>query len=837
MSASASLLIAAAVLGLAGREGVPLQYLDSRGREPSQPRSAQIPDGSGYTRSVAVERDSSRGDRVVLIVDESVSGGIAASLATFEADLESEGWTVEVWTVTDPSASALRTDLQSEYAQGELRGALLIGNIPAGWVEASGGEYPVDLFLMDMNGTWTDSDMDGLYESWANQAPEIWVGRLTPTWLSFGSSVELLENYFAKNHAYRSGTLSLPDRALAYEEAFTGLTGYIDMVYDDVTTKSDPAGTTADDFRAELLNGYEWVHLIAHSSPWGSSFHTGAPPAGAGTFNSYEAVPLDPHAFFYILNCCTNGRWTEIDNLANLYIWADTYGIAVVAQAKTDYTNDFYELYQTLGNGQCLGEAFRVWLSANLALEHAAVLLGDPTLRPHGNGQASAVPQGSHPALLDGWRLRQITDGLHSEGDLSVCREPVSGELIATFGSSDPVRANIMATVSEGDTWMSPVQICEHEYWDWHPAIGADGSGNAFLAWHSMHDDIETYDIYVSTWNGSSWSAETRLTETPAFETGTAVAGRPGRCWVVWQQWDAGDTDISGRMWTGSAWTTTTDLAATDYFERSPSIASSSSGFGLAYQAWRSGALAICFRDAPDSGPFGPETVISLPGPDCREPSIAGDPGAQGYLAAWECDGEILASRRDGGAWSAPVTLSSSGSASRPCTAVLAGARPAVCWIEQGGQVWVSFYDGSAWTAPGPVAAPGAVESVAASYKTPDLLEILFGARGGDLHWDIWVADGDPLGFAEDPSGQPQTELRLLANPSARPVAFLVSGGSASIDVFDLSGRRVAAVQAAQGTVSWDGCSSEGEPLPAGAYLVRACFSGSESVCRLVLLP
>lgn len=842
MITHAVLLSQALLLG--GREGVPLSYMDARGRQPSGPVAAQLPDGSGYTARVTSDAVAGHGDEVVLIVDQAVSGGISSSIGTFQDDLEADGWTVEIWTITDPSAAALRADLQAEYAGGNLEGAILIGDIPAGWVEASGGEYPMDLYLMDMNGTWTDTDLDGLFDDWSSEAPEIWVGRLTPTWLSFGSQVELLQDYFAKNHAYRTGTLSLPNRALAYEEAFTGLTGYVDLVYEDVTTKSDPAGTTADDFRAELLAGYEWVHLIAHSSPWGSSFHVGAPPSGAGTFNSYEALPLDPRAFFYVLNCCTNGRWTEIDNLANMYIWTDTYGLAVIAQAKTDYTNDFYELYQTLGGGSCLGEAFRMWLAANLGLEHAAVLLGDPTLRPHGNGTASGIPDGGlHPALLDGWQTVQVTDGLHSEGDLSSCREPVSGRTFATFGTSDPVRANIMAAIGEGSSWSTPVQICEHEYWDWHPAVGADGTGKVFLAWHSMHDDIETYDIYVSIWGGSAWSAETRLTQTPAFETGTTVAGRSGRCWVAWQEWVSGETDIRGRMWTGSAWTVTSDLSATDGTERAPSLAASSTGYGLVYQAERSDILEICFREAPDSGPFGAETVLSASGSDCREPAVAADPAGPVYLAAWESDGCIIARTRDAsGTWSAPAVLSASGSASRPSAALLSGARPAVGWIENGGQVWLSFLDGTAWTEPGPVAAPGAVESVSITYRESGQLDVLYGARNAALHWDIWAVSGDPVGIQEDGSAAVGPGVTILRNPCAPPVAFAFSGSEVSrISVFDVTGRRVAEIDAQPGLNTWDARSGDGGPLPAGAYLIRiegeSGDAGQGAVERLVLLP
>lgn len=828
------LLLAIAGAAAAGREGVPILYSDPRGRTPSAPTAEQLRSGPGYEAVTALALDGGRDGKVVVIVDDAVYEGISGSIATYCADLASEGWTVETWVVQSPTAAAIRADLQDEYAGGGLEGALLVGDLPAGWVEDGGGEYPVDVYLMDMNGTWQDSDSDGLFDGWTSWGPEIWVGRLTPTWLSFGTSEELLQNYFAKNHAYRSGTLSLPDRALAYEEAFTGLTYYLDLVYDDVLRNDDPAGTNADDFRSELLNGYEWVHLISHSSPWGSSFHTGAPPAGAGTFNSYEAVPLDPHAFFYVLNCCTNGRWTEIDNLANCYIWADTYGLVALAQAKTDYTNDFQELYQDLATGQCIGHAFRIWLAANMGLENAAVLLGDPTLRPHGNASAAGVPghaSGGAPGL--DWSFEQLTAGLHSEGDVSVCLDPSTGETHAAFGTSAAVRANILATRRSGGTWIEPAQICYHEYWDWHPALGSDGEGSVFLAWHSMRDDIETYDIFVTRWNGSSWSAATQLTDSPAFEVEAAVAGASGRCWVVWQQWSSGQTDICGRYWTGSAWTTQSVVSGQPGPERAPAVTEAPGGYTAVYIASRAGSMAVCARDAPDSGPFGAETILSGSG-DCREPAAASD-GASTW-AAWESGGDIWVRERDaGGTWLPAVRLSYTGAASRPAVTSPVDGTAAVAWMEDGQSVMITLGSGTSWSAPAAAYAGGPVESVGISGDGAGNVVLVLGARNEELHWDILAAESSFTGV-EDAQNPQSMAIAPVDNPAGSSAGFVVTAGDpVQISLFDIAGRLVRSICAVPGTVVWDRMTNDGARAPAGVYFARIEAEGGPS-CRFVLL-
>ncbi len=149
---------------------------------------------------------------MVLLVDAGVYPGITGGLSTFQNDLELEGYAIEVWEIQGGTASDIRNDLQAEYASGSLVGAMAIGDIPTGWMDNGYGEYPIDMYLMDMNGSWTDSNSDGLFESYSNGAPEIWLGRLTPTYLTFASETELLNLYFEKNHAYRTGAMSLPQR-------------------------------------------------------------------------------------------------------------------------------------------------------------------------------------------------------------------------------------------------------------------------------------------------------------------------------------------------------------------------------------------------------------------------------------------------------------------------------------------------------------------------------------------------------------------------------------------------------------------------------------------------
>ncbi len=834
MKFAAMYLMVFVCVAFAVPEGIPIQYIDSHNRQPTSTRLHVEADRGSYSMSVisAPLASGIDGDKVVLLVDEAVYSGIATSLSTFQSDLETEGYTVIVWQIDGGTASDIRADLQAEYALGSLAGAIAIGDIPSGWMENGYGEYPIDMYLMDMNGSWNDSDSDGMFESYSSGAPEIWLGRLTPTYLTFGSSVDLLNSYFAKNHAYRIGTLSLPDRALAYEEAFTGLTSALDNLYDDVTRKDDPVGTNAEDFKAELINGYEWVHLISHSSPWGSSFHTGAPPTGGGTLNNFEVPPLDPHAFFYVCNCCSNGRWTEVDNLANSYIWTDSYGLAALAQAKVDYTNYFTEYYSQLAGGSNLGDAYKVWLGSNMGYEDGAVLFGDPTLKPRaGSADLSGITGSGGAPAAAGWLDYPLTDGMHTQGRVDMYSDPASGMVFAVSGTSDPVRANILATCSDGDSWSSPVNVCQHEYWDWHPTVGGDGVGNVWTAWQSMRDDHNGYEIYVSLWNGSSWNSESRLTNGAPFDVEPSLSGGNGHTWLVWQKWDSGDPDIVGRMWTGSQWTIEETIAGTDQPERYPDVAWNGSDYGLVYHRRSDNGWVIGFRDAPDSGAFSTETIISSITDENRYPCITGT--SDGFAAVWQHqNGKIVFSRSTGGVWSTPEIVSESDFGVRPSVVVTSSGNVIVSWTASMNTIRYNEWDGSNWSGVYTAAAASAIDDGMIACSPAGELWLVYGARGEDLQWDLRGSTPDPAGIEEAEEMIAFSIVNSGSNPVRSMAVFSITApGESVLSIHDMTGRIVHTSEVMPGDYSWN-CSG----YATGIYMVRVTNGNSTSDLKLVLI-
>ncbi len=239
------------------KEWEPSLWIDSEGRKPitydewkdrlSPVRSFEagysyrswVPPLSRRVPALALE------GKILIIVNSGIKDGIQPSLDQYTSDLQIEGYNVIVSTVSGGTPKDLRAYLQNELGE-NLVGCVLIGDLPVPWFELDSDwgyeEFPCDLFYMDLNGEWDDIDNDGKFDSHSSgngdMKPEIWVGRLTSSPLTV-NEIELLKNYFIKNHKYRTGNLNVNKRALIYRDDpwyyYGNNTIGLDLAYGDVT--------------------------------------------------------------------------------------------------------------------------------------------------------------------------------------------------------------------------------------------------------------------------------------------------------------------------------------------------------------------------------------------------------------------------------------------------------------------------------------------------------------------------------------------------------------------------------------------------------------------------
>jgi hypothetical protein len=334
---------------------------------------------------------------VLVMVSNLIYDQVESSIAQYVKDLAYDGYWATIHVVTGGTPQQMRNYI----IQRNPVGVVLVGSLPVPWYEMSNDfygaqtEFPCDLYYMDTNGSWTDPDGDGKFDSHNGDLdPEIWIGRIwTPT--LNGNDTILINEYFNRNHLFRTGKLGHSRKALAYvDDDWQGFNdcGLSLMVpAGDVTTYTNPNQTDADLYKSEVNSLRSWVQLCAHSWVHGHSFSVDT--GGESVNMEYFRDVNPPNAHFYNLFCCGPGRFTQDNYLGGWYIFdksgnGTNYGLAAIASAKTGSMLFFEDFYKPLGQGKTIGEAFVEWWKLRGPVHdlgeqqwyYGLVLLGDPTL-------------------------------------------------------------------------------------------------------------------------------------------------------------------------------------------------------------------------------------------------------------------------------------------------------------------------------------------------------------------------------------------------------------------------------------------------------------------------
>lgn len=366
---------------------------------------------------------------VEVIVNSSLynSGQISVGLNQYLGDLQAQGFNPTLTTTSFASPAALRSHLANRYSQAGLAGAVLIGDLPIEHFERNGQfgdsadyqRFACDLYYMDVDGTWSDTTNNTWYDTHTGDvAPEIWVGRMTTSRLtslhSGRTEAGLLDSYLQRNHAYRQGTLRLPEQGLAYidddwipwastwgSNLDASVSGTVDIVSNGSTTVASDYKNRVD---PDLTSGYESLLLAAHSSAGSHSFKIGGDWAGGSVFSS-ELAALDPEVFFYNLFACSNANYEASGYMGGEYVFGTSLGLLAVGSTKTGGMLEFDDFYNPIGQGKTYGEAYFDWWTAiaqggfsasEMDWHYGMTLLGDPLLLSQ---SFLGVPEGSTLAM------------------------------------------------------------------------------------------------------------------------------------------------------------------------------------------------------------------------------------------------------------------------------------------------------------------------------------------------------------------------------------------------------------------------------------------------------
>jgi len=336
---------------------------------------------------------------VRIYVNSTIAGSISNEIDQYEQDVINQGYTVQVINWSHTNVTLLRNDLINASLQPEgLEGAVLIGDLPAAILNyydtlwSISRDYPCDLYLTDLDGEWVDNDVaDGLFDAHNNGTgdifPEIWVGRICPESLNNTNHLTAYQEYFARNHAYRTGQLTRPHSQLVYidDDWSTWTSEWLgDMTaYTNITSVSTDSITNATDYKSRLTDIYEFVHVFVHSWPYEHLF--GPNGNGAEGKVTYKDVyNISTQALFYNLYACSATNFKYKTNLGTQYLFSNNTLVVVGSSKIGGMTMNSY-FYTPLSQGKIFGEAMRLWYWNGLhgpsdPISIGMTLLGDPLL-------------------------------------------------------------------------------------------------------------------------------------------------------------------------------------------------------------------------------------------------------------------------------------------------------------------------------------------------------------------------------------------------------------------------------------------------------------------------
>lgn len=345
--------------------------------------------------------------RVLVLVESGLLGPLDSALDTFLDDLTLEGHPVLLESAEDGSGDDLKAHLQELYAEDAgLEGAILVGELPLLRYEFVNdyGHYgyavfPCELALADLDGTWTDSNDNGIYDGHgrADAAPEIWVGRMIARDF-LGERVGLLTDYFDRDHAFRRGEIEPVGSSLVYvdDDWAHWAAEYqreIEGGFPEVTRVSDADVTRKADYVPRLTQDYDNIAVFVHSSPMEHYF------VYRGSYDEmyWEEVPDDATALFYDLFACSNSDFDQDSTLGTgspvfmggVYTFGTEFGLLSLGSTKTGSMLERPYYYDRLGEHESFGAALQGWWEDVQPYEenlrenwyYGMTQIGDPSLR------------------------------------------------------------------------------------------------------------------------------------------------------------------------------------------------------------------------------------------------------------------------------------------------------------------------------------------------------------------------------------------------------------------------------------------------------------------------
>ena len=359
------------------------------------------------------------GKQVYIFVDETTYDALSDKVSRLASDIGNDlRVQVEVEHGAYSNPMSVRDILEQSYAQNKLAGSILIGNIPT--FHRSDGFY-TDWFYaalndncpLDVNGNFGTSLKCNSLDNYSRR--DVFEGRITAP-VSGQAGIAMISSYLDKDHAFRQGTITFPQKMLllpsvdildtnngkpsgtnplavnvassiASQSRYTPQN--VDTIYDTNYVKQKQ------DYISDLTNNrYETAIIDIHGS---TDAQFPSQQYDTSEVTNTDITTAKPNVLYVALLSCDNGAFESSNYLAGEFLFSGDTLLVTANSAVTsisDLLEDppiqpiFFQPLSFLNSSAPLGEMFIRDQSL-----FATQIFGDPTLHMPGASKNPAQLQ------------------------------------------------------------------------------------------------------------------------------------------------------------------------------------------------------------------------------------------------------------------------------------------------------------------------------------------------------------------------------------------------------------------------------------------------------------
>jgi len=339
---------------------------------------------------------------ILLVVEQSRFSALSSPLEQYAMDINSEGGSVEIVSFpAEGSASSLREMIA---VRGDtINGAFLVGTLPAPRYEQTAfgkyEEFPIDLYYMDPDAVWMDSDKNGKFDSHSELELSHYLSRIN------GTDIEIV-SYFSKLHAYRVGNSPFLGGAYIFKDedwfdTYRSSSFGLNRIYNSIRIDETPTETLRGNYLQQVAHeGADYVYQWIHATPTSLYISDGS---SYTTFRYNEIEQYNAKGRFFNMFNCKGARFTQI-NLAMTYLTGTDTGLAVTGSTKVGGNYYPLEFHRTLAAGSSWGNAFKSWYNYYGKSDDSwflgMVILGDPALKIQDMTADRALSRGAFDQII-----------------------------------------------------------------------------------------------------------------------------------------------------------------------------------------------------------------------------------------------------------------------------------------------------------------------------------------------------------------------------------------------------------------------------------------------------